>query len=214
MANCHWPLFDLRVRTPRLELRYPDDELLVALLQVAKGGIHDPAVMPFSTPWTRTPADDFDTQFLRHHWGVRAATSNDAWALPLVVLDGATVVGVQDVAATKFPTTRRFETGSWLGLAHQGRGIGTEMRAAALHLAFAGLGAELATTSAWHDNQVSQQVTRKLGYAEDGWTILDREGRAERLLRSRLTRGDWARGQRDDIAIEGLDGCRRALGIS
>ncbi len=45
-------------------------------------------------------------------------------------------------------TLRTFDTGSWVGRRFQGRGTGTEMRAAALHLMFAGLGAREATTSA------------------------------------------------------------------
>ena len=35
MAHPYWPLFDLQVRTPRLELRYPDDELAFGLIDVS-----------------------------------------------------------------------------------------------------------------------------------------------------------------------------------
>ena len=42
-----WPFAALRVTTPRLELRYPDDDDLVALAHLAAEGIHDPASMPF-----------------------------------------------------------------------------------------------------------------------------------------------------------------------
>jgi RimJ/RimL family protein N-acetyltransferase len=213
MSRPHWPLFDLRVRTPRLELRYPDDELLVALLAVARRGIHDPSVMPFSTPWTRTPPEEFDAQFLRHHWGVRAGTTPEGWTVPLMVLVFGEVVGTQNLMARQFAVTRTFETGSWLGLEHQGRGIGTEMRAAALHLGFAGLGAELATTGSWDDNGPSQGVTRKLGYQDDGWTLLAREGAGRRMLRFRMERCDWAARRRHDIEVESLDGCRALLGI-
>lgn len=38
MAHPHWPLFDVAVRTPRLELRYPDDELLFELAGVVAHG--------------------------------------------------------------------------------------------------------------------------------------------------------------------------------
>jgi hypothetical protein len=37
---------------------------------------------------------------------------------------------------------REFESGSWLGREHQGRGLGKEMREATLHLGFEGLGAD------------------------------------------------------------------------
>ena len=35
MTHPYWPLFDLVVRTPRLELRPPDDSMLVELARCA-----------------------------------------------------------------------------------------------------------------------------------------------------------------------------------
>ena len=55
---------------------------------------------------------------------------------------------------------RSVATGSWLGLRHQGHGIGKEMRAAVLHFAFAGLGAIEALSGAWDDNKPSLGVER------------------------------------------------------
>jgi RimJ/RimL family protein N-acetyltransferase len=54
------------------------------------------------------------------------------------------LVGVQELWAENFAELRKVATGSWLGLKHQGQGIGIEMRSAVLHLAFACLGAEQA----------------------------------------------------------------------
>jgi RimJ/RimL family protein N-acetyltransferase len=54
-------------------------------------------------------------------------------------------------------------TFSWLGPGYRGRGIGTEMRAAALHLAFAGLAAREATSEAFADNSASNRVSQALG---------------------------------------------------
>lgn len=48
--------------------------------------------------------------------------------------------------ATDFPTLRTAGTGSWLGRSYQGKGLGTEMRAAILHLLFSGLDAVAATS--------------------------------------------------------------------
>ncbi len=45
MANRTWPLFDVVIRTPALEVRYPDDELLVELADLTARGIHDPEAM-------------------------------------------------------------------------------------------------------------------------------------------------------------------------
>lgn len=57
---------------------------------------------------------------------------------------------------------RQVSTASWLGLHHQRQGIGTEMRAAVLHLAFAGLGAVDALSGAFEDNPSSFSVSEKL----------------------------------------------------
>ena len=110
---------------------------------------------------------------------------------------------------------RTVETGSWLGRAHQGRGLGTEVRRANLHLAFAGLGAAVAESGAMADNPASQAVSRKLGYAENGRRpILQRDGPGE-LVWFRLDRAAWeARlpGGGAAMTIDGLDGARELLG--
>jgi hypothetical protein len=54
MPDTQWPLFDLRVRTPRLEIRFPTDADLYRLNELADLGIHEPSAMPFSIPWTDT----------------------------------------------------------------------------------------------------------------------------------------------------------------
>jgi RimJ/RimL family protein N-acetyltransferase len=60
------------------------------------------------------------------------------------------------------------ETGSWLGRDFQGRGLGTEMRAAVLTLAFEHLGARVARSGAIAGNPQSLGVSRKLGYSVAG----------------------------------------------
>ena len=55
MAHPHWPLFDLEVSTPRLTMRYIDDELATELASLAASGIHDPDWMPFAMPWSNIP---------------------------------------------------------------------------------------------------------------------------------------------------------------
>ncbi len=47
-----WPLFGLRLRSARLELRLPTDDDLLELLDVAKSGIHPPGEMPFGAAWS------------------------------------------------------------------------------------------------------------------------------------------------------------------
>lgn len=212
MGHPVWPLFDVVVRTPRLELRYPDDALLAELAAVAAEGVHDPDHMPFLQPWTRASSPDLERDALKFWWGQRAGWSPEGWNFTAAVVVGGRPVGVQDVGARAFAVTRAVGTGSWLGRRHQGRGIGTEMRAAVLHLAFAGLGAELATSGAFEDNAASRAVSRRLGYEENGYAVRDREGRPAREIRFALTRTRWEATRRDDIVVEGLDACRAWFG--
>ena len=72
-----------------------------------------------------------------------------------------------------FPLLRVFKSGSCIGREHQGRGFGTEMRAAVLELGFAGLGGEAAVSGAYAFNAASIRVSRKLCYEPNG-TRLDR----------------------------------------
>jgi RimJ/RimL family protein N-acetyltransferase len=103
-------------------------------------------------------------------------------------------------------------TGSWLGLAHQGRGFGKELRQAALHLIFAGFDADVAVTRAWHDNAASLGVTRSLPYTETVRTVEDRRGRPDTMVGFAMTPGRWATVRRDDIGLVGIDAVREQLG--
>ena len=214
MVTDHWPFFGLRIRTPRLELRYPDDELVAAVADVAAAGIHDPDRMPFGVPWTRQPPGVLQRESLKHAWRNRAELGPERWSLALAVLVEGEPVGVQAIEATGVVVTRSFETGSWLGRRHQGRGLGMEMRAAVLHLGFAELGAAVACTGCWDDNPASEAVTLALGYADNGWSLGDREGTPTRMLRFVLTRERWEERRRDDVEVTGLAPCLPLLGLA
>jgi RimJ/RimL family protein N-acetyltransferase len=109
---------------------------------------------------------------------------------------------------------REVHTGSWLGKDHQRQGIGTEMRAAVLHLAFVGLGAEMATSSAFPTNLASNRISLKLGYVPDGiQRIAPRETPID-TNRFRLTRARWEAGARPEVWIEGLEPCLPLLGAT
>lgn len=206
-----WPLFRLRVTTPRVELRVPDDGLLLELLAAARSGIHDPAEMPFAHPWTDTPDERFSAQFLQYHWGVRARTGPAAWTVDFVVVVDQEVVGCQGLIADEFATRRVVETGSWIRRDRQGAGIGREARAAVLAFAFAGLDARAAVSSAFLDNPASLAISHHLGYRENGASWLAPRGEARELRNFLLRREDWDLTRRDDIAIDGLDDDVRAL---
>lgn len=208
-----WPLFALRIETPRLSLSYPTDDDLDLLNAVAGNGIHDPEVMPFAIPWTDEPPDIRPRNSLQFWWGGRANWKPDKWNLSLVVREGDEVVGSQGIGAADFALKREVETGSWLGKSYQGRGIGKEMRAAVLHLAFEGLGAQRALSGAFEDNAASLGVSRALGYIDNGDEIVLRRGRPGRIIRLLLTREAWEKNRRRDIAIHGLEPCLPMFGL-
>ena len=88
------------------------------------------------------------------------------------------------------------------------------MRAAVLHLAFAGLGALEANTSAWIDNVASQRVSLRLGYEPNGEQLLARRGEPTRHLGFRLTRDAWQQNHFEGIEIHGLEPCLALLGAA
>jgi RimJ/RimL family protein N-acetyltransferase len=210
-----WPLFALRLRSERLVLRLPTDDDLANLLAVAQAGIHPPGEMPFGVAWSTAPSPRFEQGFLQHHWAKRGTWAPDDWWLNLLVeFDGAPI-GSQTIHAERFAESRTVDTGSWLGREFQGRGFGTEMRAAVLGFAFDGLGARLAETEAFIDNAASNGVSRSLGYAESGQGSLAPEGVARPTQRFQMTVGDWRSRPRPPLVIEGLrgpDGCRAMFG--
>jgi RimJ/RimL family protein N-acetyltransferase len=155
------PLTRLRLRTARLELRLGTRAELRALARVALAGIHDPAEMPFELPWTDTMTEQSLVDY--HEHAVREFDRDD-WQLNLLAFHRGRVIGTQGIGAERFAERRTVVTGSWLGRRWQGRGFGTEMRAAVLELAFAGLGAEVARSGAISGNPQSLGVSRKLGY--------------------------------------------------
>ncbi|MDX6477150.1 MAG: hypothetical protein QOH95_2661 [Gaiellaceae bacterium] len=167
------PLTRLRVRTPRLELRLGTDAELRELGRVALGGIHEPDAMPFEFSWT----DDLTEEtVLDYHRKQLQTFAPEDWQLGLVAFHRGRPIGIQSLGAERFAQTRRVGTGSWLGRAWQGQGLGTEMRAAVLQLAFEGLGAERAVSGAIAGNPQSLGVSRKLGYEEVGSHMVSPRG--------------------------------------
>jgi RimJ/RimL family protein N-acetyltransferase len=211
-----WPVAGLVVRTPRLELRWPDDDDLVALARLAACGIHDPDDMPFSTPWTRAEGDELLRNSLQHHWRVRAEWTAERWVWNPAVIVGGAVAGIQSLKASAFGVRRTVSTGSWLGREFQGQGIGKEMRRAVLAFAFTHLGAERAETGAFDGNDASKGVTRALGYEPNGDVVHSIEGRRRVEQRYVLAAEAWAAGPiagSTDVEVEGLTPCLPLFGV-
>lgn len=209
----HFPLLGLRLMTPRLELRLPSPAELSDLADLAAAGIHEPDRSPFLVRWTDASPADVARSVVLHHWRQLGAWSVDDWSIPLAVFRGGVVVGTQNLAARSLTITRQARTSSWLGRRHQGQGIGTEMRAAVLHLAFAGLGVDEALSGALEHNAASFAVSRKLGYQADGHVRHAIDGAIVVEQRLCLSRSAWERHRTVPVDVDGLAPCLRILGV-
>lgn len=210
-----WPLFDLRVETPRLVLRYADDGDLETLARFRADLVLRPGEEPFdgdSSFYSHNP-DTAGRKAMTGEWGARAKTSPDWWHLSFAVVVEDELVGQQNITGADFKNLRTVNSFSFLARAHQGRGLGKEMRSAVLHLAFVGLGALRAESDAFHDNLASIGVSRSLGYRDNGTMLAPRPSGAAEMLRFLMKREQWATGRRDDIQIHGLDGALPILGL-
>ena len=171
--------------------------------------------MPFSMPWSRRPSPELERQALQFYWRCRAEISPTSWNVNFAVIVDGEVVGTTGLIANDFPRMKQFETGSWLGREHQGRGIGKEMRVASLTLGFDGFGAAWATTGAWHDNGPSLGVTSSLGYSVAGRRRALRDDREpDTLVGFEMPRSHYEEQlRRDDIELIGVEPVRELLGI-
>ena len=215
MAHPIWPLFDLRIRTPRLEVRYADDELCTELALLAARGIHDPEFMPFAMPWSDVASPELERNALQFQWRCRAETTPNHWSVNFATIVDGHVIGTTSLGGDNFPILRQFETGSWLGREFQGKGFGKEMRIASLQLGFAGFFAEFATTGAYADNGPSLGVTNSIGYVEAGRRRVVRRASPAEMIGFQMSRDHWQRHvRRDDIELFGVEAARELLGIT
>lgn len=213
MAHPLWPLFDLRLRTARLELRLPTDDEIAQLAELAGRGVHDHGSMPFAYPWSTLPSPQFERGFAQYHWSARGGWRPGKWSLELLVAHGGEPIGMQGLMAEDYSVLRAVATGSWLGRAFQRRGFGKEMRGAVLALAFDGLGAEVAETEALTGNLASAGVSLSLGYEDNGIGRLAPEGVPRDTQRFRMTRERWRASPRDPVEIVGLEPCLELFGL-
>jgi RimJ/RimL family protein N-acetyltransferase len=214
MATSYWPLFDLRVVTDRLVLRPLHDNDFDALIEAIDAGIHEPGQSPFLRPWADKEPGVRAREVVQFWWSMRAEWKPEKWRLGFGVWLDGTLVGVQDMFAKRFAVLREFESGSWLTRSAQGQGIGTEMRAALLWLAFDGLGAEVARSAAQVTNKASQRVSERLGYRENGSLRIAPYDLPILAIGYELDRATWSSGPQPVVHVENLEPCLPMFGLS
>jgi RimJ/RimL family protein N-acetyltransferase len=201
---------NVKVTTPGLELRGATDDLLEALVPLVRAGQADADPPPFDDPisFYEKDADVRVQKWIRAVWRGRARVEAAFWRLGLVVVHDGRPVGMQDVIGSEFAAFGTVTTFSWLAADSRGRGLGLEMRQAALQLAFDGFGAAEAGSDAFVDNAASNRVSETLGYTRNGTEWATRRGEPALLQRWRMTREQWLPRRRDDITMTGVEACR------
>ncbi|MDP9240018.1 MAG: GNAT family N-acetyltransferase [Actinomycetota bacterium] len=213
MTHRYWPMFDVRLSTPDLELRPTTEADQMSLAELLPDDVElDPAA-------TRYAVDDERTSrgivIFQSYWNAYGTWSVDHWRLNFAVFGAGELIGLQELEGTDFPVLRTVDTSSFLVLAARGRGLGKQMRGAVLALAFGPMGAQAAITSAWADNHASLGVSRALGYRPNGVALHRHErGGVATMVHLRLTRDDWlAGGFADQVNVTGFEPCRPLFGL-
>jgi hypothetical protein len=121
MLSSHWPLADLRLHTPDLQLRWPSLDDLGALADLAAAGVHDPEVQPFMVPWTDASPEERARGALQYHWSRWGTWKPSDWMLELVVIRDDVVVGTQGVGGHDFAVLREVHTAPGSAAATRGK---------------------------------------------------------------------------------------------
>jgi RimJ/RimL family protein N-acetyltransferase len=197
-----WPLHDLVLTTPDLELRVVDEAAAKQLTALA------PDDLGFNP---KIPSIGYDV--LQNYWRSMGQWRVDDWVLPFVVRRHGEPLGVQALEGKDFVVRRVIDSYSWLVRSARGHGIGKQMRTAVLELAFRGLGAQYAISEAYEDNAASLGVSHHLGYRDNGRSVERRDGRPETVWSQHLLlpAADWSPSW--EVSISGLDACLPLFGL-
>jgi RimJ/RimL family protein N-acetyltransferase len=208
-----WPLFGLRITAGSLELMPVTDDDIPVLVDLARAGVHSPETMPFSNNWTHAPAEALGRNMAAYYWSTRTELSPTRWTVDFVVRSHGEVVGVQGLHASNYLVTRSTESGSWLGIRHQGLGLGTLMRQTICQFAFDCLDASEVTSAAWTDNPASLAVSRKVGYLPNGRRREERRPGEVAIMQDLVLTPSGLVRHGLDLIVQGLPEARAFLGL-
>jgi RimJ/RimL family protein N-acetyltransferase len=212
MGNPYWPMFDLRLTTDDLQLRHLTEPDLTSLASILPD---DAEQDPSSTSYPGLDPDRNRAVVVHQdYWRARGNWRPESWALSFGVFRDGELMGYQGLEGDDFTRLRTVDSSSFLTTATRGHGLGKQMRAAVLALAFGPLGARFAITSAWTDNYASLGVSRALGYVDNGVTAHRRGDMVGEMAHMRLTREQWfTSGWPDRVVVAGADHCMAFFGL-
>ncbi len=164
--------FGLRITAGDITLRLFRDSDLPAYAELVSSPLFADETAPHVFDWWTKDADVRLLNSQQFLWTARAGITPESWTLTMGVFEGDRLIGSQDVGAKDFATLRVVDSGSYLRLDAQGRGVGTLMRQMMLVFAFDHLGAVRAESGAIMGNHRSLAVSRHCGYQLDGTSVV------------------------------------------
>ncbi|MGV8847276.1 GNAT family N-acetyltransferase [Tessaracoccus sp.] len=195
--------FGLRITAGDITLRLFRDSDLPAYAELVSSRLFADESAPHVFDWWTKDAAVRLRNGLQFLWTARAGIEPESWTLTMGVFEGDRLIGSQDMGAKDFARLRVVDSGSYLRLDAQGRGVGTLMRQMMLVFAFDHLGAVRAESGAIVGNETSLAVSRHCGYRLDGTAVvLNGESRVE-LQRVAATPHTFIRPDRD-VQVHGL----------
>lgn len=175
-------------------LRVPTDAELVELAGAASvpGAVLAPGAEHFVTWIHGRTSSQIAADRVARGRAARTVLAGPDWTLHLAVVVDGRPVGMQMLTGSRsWPDDRVVGTASWLLREHQGYGIGSRARAAALEFVFAHLDAHAATSWVLADNHASAAVSERLGYAVlDRHELVENGARYDELV-YRIEAADW-----------------------
>ncbi|GAA4899804.1 hypothetical protein GCM10025789_17620 [Tessaracoccus lubricantis] len=208
------PFMGVAIRCGDLSLTAMTPDDIPGLLAAAgRGIVPDGSGYPFITDWALLPRAEREASSTQFYFSSWAAASPERLELMMVVREGDTIMGAQDLRVADFAVRRTGFTGSWLARDFHGRGIGTRMRQLVCAFAFDELGALEMRTEAYADNPASNRVSQKTGYVEFDRARVNRLGEPAVEVRYRLTADQLTR-PAEPITFDGGPALRRYLGVT
>lgn len=200
-------LFNIKIATTRLELRIPKNEEIQKLGKVLSEGIQKEGEPHFMDESHYKKSAEEHAKGLQEfvHKSINE-WNKDNWHIPFAVFYEGKAIGLVTMFSHDFPIARGFGCSYWIGLAYQGKGLGTEAFQTVLSFGFDGLNAREAYAGAYSDNTASLKLMEKLGFIFNGEYWVARQGQAVKDKRMRLPREQWKKPE--NVTIEGFESCK------
>src|SRR5579863_7202395 len=135
-------LYNVKIITPRLVMRVPNEKGIKELAEVLTNGIQKEGQPHFMEDNLYGKSLDENIKGLQEFVEKSIQEWNkDDWHIPFAIFSEEKPIGLVTMFSHNFPITQGFGVSYWIGLSYQGKGLGTEAFQGILSFGFNGLNA-------------------------------------------------------------------------